>query len=165
MSKPKNTCWSLRAILGALFLGLRPVHASPSVVTEQFLDTVRKVESDNGRLLVGDEGHSLGPYQMSEPAWNRVSEIRRKLGYTVYRNWRHYSSWETVAREYARDYTTWLELQIIKQYGSATPEQVYAAYNCGFHKLKSVGGQVSHLRKDIQDRCALFSSSPKVAPR
>src|SRR5687768_7245215 len=52
--------------------------------TADFLQAVRTVESSNGQFKIGDNGQSLGDYQLSEAAWLDVNEWRRARGLRTY---------------------------------------------------------------------------------
>src|SRR5688500_10900197 len=51
----------------------------------EFLQAVRSVESSNGQFKFGDNGQSLGDYQLSEAAWLDVNEWRRVRSLKTYR--------------------------------------------------------------------------------
>ena len=51
----------------------------------EFLKAVRSIESSNGQFKVGDNGQSLGDFQLSEAAWLDVNEWRRLRSLKIYR--------------------------------------------------------------------------------
>ena len=57
--------------------------------TDSFLRAVSFIESSNGRFTIGDNGNSLGEFQLSEAAWLDVSEWRkaRRLNKTLIRSY------------------------------------------------------------------------------
>jgi len=96
------------------------------------LDSVRHVESSDGRHTVGDGGQSLGDYQISEAAWLDVSLWRKARGLTVHDYDRHV--WDAkVSRTYAAGYLKILHGQLEDRLNRCpTSGEMYAAYNMGF---------------------------------
>src|SRR5262245_33374415 len=78
-------CWSACRWV-ALLLGLIPTKlpAQEWTPSDQFLNLVRKIESADGLITVGDHGKSLGAYQMCAAAWTDVSAWRRAQKLATY---------------------------------------------------------------------------------
>ena len=96
------------------------------------LDAVRRVESADGRRLVGDDGQSLGPYQFTEAAWLDVSAWRKARGLPVYGYAQNVWS-PRVSRIYAAGYLKILHTRLERRLKRCpTWGEMYAAYNMGF---------------------------------
>ncbi len=107
-----------------------------SVVTEHFLDQVAMIESSGGKYLVGDQGKSLGAFQMSRAAWTDATAFRKRLGQTVYRYEDGVMNMK-ICRSYAASYLKLLEGRLKRLMGrQPTAGHVYAAYNWGLSNLK-----------------------------
>jgi hypothetical protein len=79
----------------------------------------------------GDNGRSLGDFQLSEAAWQDVNSWRKARGLPVF-NYRAHVWNRTVNRAYAADYLTILYGELKRRVGRApTPGELYAAYNMG----------------------------------
>jgi hypothetical protein len=99
--------------------------------TERLLYAIRYVESSHGRYTYGDEGRSLGDFQMSEAAWLDVSAWRKGRGLPTYGYDRHVFD-RKINRLYATDYLTILYEELEKKLSrSPTAGEIYAAYNMG----------------------------------
>lgn len=105
--------------------------AKGSHVDEHFLDAVAEVESDNGRLLRGDNGRALGVYQLWEVTWDEVNRHRASAGKPIldYR-----CVWDPIiSRQYAEEYLQIMEDRLSRQLRRLpTPGELYAAYNLGY---------------------------------
>jgi len=120
------------AVLLALLCALAaPSYAHDWVPSGAMLDAVRRVESANGLLTVGDHGQSLGNYQLSEGAWADVNGWRRGRGVPTFDYEK--SVWsEQVSRAYAADYLKILHSRLEKHLNRCpSSTEVYAAYNMG----------------------------------
>jgi hypothetical protein len=107
------------ASLHAYAAGWRP--------TERFLFAVRYVESSHGRFIYGDDGQSLGDFQISEAAWLDVSVWRKARGFPVYDYSRNVFD-RKINRLYAADYLSILYSKLKKTLKrSPTAEEVYDA--------------------------------------
>jgi hypothetical protein len=98
---------------------------------DRLLQAVRHVESSNGLFTWGDNGQSLGDYQLSEAAW---------LDVTAWRKARDLPTWDyetyvwnpRVSRLYAADYMAILHRELKKRLNRPpTSAEIYAAYNMG----------------------------------
>jgi hypothetical protein len=121
------------------------------------LGAVRHIESADGRFTVGDQGRSLGDYQLSEAAWCDVNAWRKARGLRTYEYNR--SVWmESVSRTYAGDYLKILREQLQKRFGRApTAPELYAAYSMGMssfakrhYRVDSIAGMSEGKRLQIQ---------------
>jgi hypothetical protein len=103
---------------------------SASGASDAFLDRLALVESGGNARAVGDNGRSLGAYQMTAAAWRDVSRARAGRGAVV---WPHSAAFTpAVAREYAREYLRISEARFLAATGrTPTPGQLYAAWNLG----------------------------------
>lgn len=155
--------WNLglsRPCLGLMMTLLAtPLLAQQWTPSEQFLNLVRKIESADGLMLVGDRGNSRGAYQMSSPAWNDVSAWRRA------RNLRSYeyttTVWdESISRVYASNYLQILRDRLVKSMGR-TPScgEVYAAYNMGFTAFARCQFSLAHVNPMTAGNCRLIDKS------
>jgi hypothetical protein len=99
--------------------------------SEALLQAVREVESNNGRVLYGDTGRSLGAFQMSRGAWSDVNVWRRTRGERVY-SYSQYALNSSVNRAYAADYLSMIHSELSRKLRRApTVAEIYAAYNMG----------------------------------
>ena len=99
--------------------------------SDEFLQAVREVESNNGRMLYGDSGRSLGAFQMSQAAWLDVSAWRRAHGLKVY-SYDGHALHSYINRAYAADYLSMIHSELTRKLRRApTIGEIYAAYNMG----------------------------------
>jgi hypothetical protein len=124
-----------------------------AIVTDSFVDAVAQIESSGGRFTIGDNGQANGAWQMHAPAWKDVSAYRERKGLQV---WSYAHAHDpAVARLYARDYLTILENQLrAALQREPTGELVYAAYNMGFSRFRSIGFQLEKAPRATQAACA-----------
>lgn len=120
---------------------------------ERFLNAVRFVESSNGRFVYGDEGRSLGDYQLSKAAWKDVNGLRRAHGGKVY-EYRKFVFDRQVSRSYAADYLVILEGQLRREL-RRRPNfgELYAAYNVGFSSFAQCQFKLSRVNDGTQRKC------------
>jgi hypothetical protein len=123
-------------IVACLMLGLVMHVHSPSRGAEwrpceRLLDAISFVESTGGRFLYGDDGRSLGEFQMSEAAWRDVSKSRERQGLPVY-SYRTHVFDRRISRIYAAGYLVILHRQLqTRLKRPPNPAELYAAYNLG----------------------------------
>jgi hypothetical protein len=99
--------------------------------SDALLQAVREVESNNGRMLYGDSGRSLGAFQMSHAAWLDVSAWRRARGLKVY-SYNGHALHSYINRTYAADYLSMIHSELTRKLRRApTVGEIYAAYNMG----------------------------------
>jgi hypothetical protein len=112
-------------------LGISSLQAATWSPSPTMLDAVRHVESTDGMLTVGDNGKSLGEYQMSEGAWLDVTTWRKARSLPTFDYEKEVWN-RQISRSYARDYLRILHGQLRKcLHRQPTPSEVYAAYNRG----------------------------------
>jgi hypothetical protein len=106
-------------------------HAESWRPSERLLHAIRFVESSHGAFTWGDNGQSLGDFQLSEAAWVDVTSWRKARGLATYGYDRHV--WDRkVSRTYAADYLVILRGELKRKLSrSPTPAELYAAYNMG----------------------------------
>lgn len=115
-------------------------------VDSEFLRKVEFLESMGNYSAVGDSGKSLGGLQFQFASWLDTSEFRASRGLKTY----PYSmaTNREIARAYAADYFTILELQLVAATGKKPSKKLlYSAYNLGFHGLKRRDFSLSKLPK------------------
>ena len=99
--------------------------------SDDFLRAVRYVESANGLYKIGDNGQSLGDFQLSEAAWLDVSDWRKARGLKTYQYDRSVFH-SFINRVYASNYLTILYTELNRKLGRAPNHaELYAAYNMG----------------------------------
>ncbi len=119
----------------------------------ELLKAVRKVESNNGLNLVGDNGESLGAFQLSEAAWLDVNSYRKA------RNLKTYPYSQTVfqpfiSREYAATYLTILHDGLNRKLKRApSSAEIYAAYNLGFSSFAQCDFKLHRVNSVTRARC------------
>jgi len=120
-----------QALTFLLCLTASTARAEDWIPSELLLNIIRQIESANGRQVVGDQGRSLGAYQLSKAAWADVSAWRhsRNLETCDYET----GVWcEDVSRSYAADYLRLIGTRLASRlHRSPTSGEVYAAYNMG----------------------------------
>ena len=68
----------MKAILVLFFLVLTAVAQGDDwTPSDPLLDAIRQVESSGGKFVYGDEGRSLGDFQMGRLAWIDVNRWRK----------------------------------------------------------------------------------------
>jgi hypothetical protein len=116
------------ALIGVLALETAAAEWRPS---ESLLRAVKEVESNDGRFLYGDEGRSLGAFQMSRGAWKDVNAWRRARGLKTYDYGSHALN-SYINRVYAADYLSMIHSELSKQLRRPPViAEIYAAYNMG----------------------------------
>jgi hypothetical protein len=127
-------------------------------VSERFLDTLERVESQGCATALGDNGRARGPYQFWAVAWHDVSAHRKLTGLAI----ASYATGATnraTARSYVRSYLGMLTLQLTAALGRApTPAELYAAYNMGFSSLKRSGFNLARCPAATRRNAVRFSS-------
>ncbi len=144
-----------------VFMGcLIAVDVSASVwrPSDRFLHAVRHVESAGGLYTWGDNGRSLGDFQLSEAAWIDVTAWRkaRRLPTFEYRT----EVWNPqISRIYAADYLTILHEELKKRLNrSPTPPEVYAAYNMGLASFAQCQFKLSRVNSVTARKCVLINA-------
>jgi hypothetical protein len=107
--------------------------------SDALMSAVRQVESNNGKLLYGDSGKSLGAFQMSEAAWLDVSAWRKGRGLKVY-SYENHALHSYINRAYAADYMSMIHTELTRKLRRApTAGEIYAAYNMGLGNFAECG--------------------------
>jgi hypothetical protein len=130
-----------------------PLRADTWRPPDSLLKAVHVIESTQGQFTVGDQGQSLGDYQLSEAAWLDVSWWRKGRGLPVYNYRRHV--WDhKVSREYASNYLTILH-GILKRRLNRPPTEVevYAAYNMGVDSFAQCHYQLGRVNATTAKKC------------
>jgi hypothetical protein len=121
--------------------------------SSDFLKAVRFVESSNGRFKVGDNGQSLGDFQLSEAAWLDVNDWRKA------RRLKTYSYEESVYngfinRVYASNYLTILYGELTrKMQREPSHEELYAAYNMGLAMFANCEFRLNRVNPVTRAKC------------
>lgn len=126
---------------------------------DDFLKLVAQVESVNDPTSVGDNGQSLGLYQIGKAAWTDVSKVRRAKGLPTI-DWRtgaHSRHWSKV---YAKDHAKHLARSLSGRLGKHSQRLVYAAWNAGLTRVVKAKGILSKLPQRTQDYCSIFPTDP-----
>jgi hypothetical protein len=159
--------WKLSSALSSLALyialGAATLQAQEWTPSERLLNLVRKIESADGLMLVGDHGNSRGAYQMSAGAWADVNAWRRARNLAGY----DYATsvWnESVSRVYAANYLQMLHDRVVKSLGR-TPScgEVYAAYNMGFRAFARCQFSLAHVNSLTAANCRFIDSVMRQA--
>jgi hypothetical protein len=99
--------------------------------SDEFLRAVKFVESSNGKFKIGDNGQSLGDFQLSEAAWLDVSHWRKARGLKTY-EYDKAVFHSFINRVYASNYLTILYSELTRKLGREPDHgELYAAYNMG----------------------------------
>jgi membrane-bound lytic murein transglycosylase MltF len=126
-------------------------------IDSNMLDAVAMIESSRNPKAVGDSGKARGEFQMHKAAWDQISADRKRNGLPVY-DW-SYAHSESIAREYAQAYLTWVETRLEKNLSrKPAPWEIYAAYNRGVKGFLDTKGNFSMLPKHTQRACSRLSN-------
>jgi hypothetical protein len=140
-------------IIITIFVSLSAGQAKEWQPCRDFLQAVRFVESSNGQFRVGDNGQSLGDFQLSEAAWLDVNDWRKA------RNLKTYGYDEAVFngfinRVYASNYLTILQGELRKKLRrEPTHAEIYAAYNMGLATFAQCGFKLSRVNSITREKC------------
>jgi hypothetical protein len=105
----------------------------------RFLDALATVESNNNPNAIGDNGKSLGAYQIQLAVWQDVNKSRgvgAKLPFGTGSHGIH-------ARDFAFSHLTNLHARLVKVGITPTCANMYAAWNLGFTGFKRRGFEIS----------------------
>jgi hypothetical protein len=120
-----------RWLLISFLIGSWSSEASLWRPNEKLLVAVRLVESSDGLYTYGDEGRSLGDFQLSEAAWLDVNTWRKSRGVQIYDYGRFVFN-SRVSRLYATDYLTLIHSELSRKLRRPPNSgEIYAAYNMG----------------------------------
>jgi hypothetical protein len=120
---------------------------------EEFLTAVCAVESSNGQFIYGDEGRSLGDFQLSESAWMDVNEWRKARKLKTYSYSAHvYNSF--INRVYASNYMSILYGELTRKLKrEPTPSELYAAYNMGLGMFAQCNYKLHRVNPVTRQKC------------
>ncbi|MFO1499427.1 MAG: hypothetical protein U1G07_13695 [Verrucomicrobiota bacterium] len=127
--------------------------AGPWRPPDRLLHAVRYVESNHGLFTWGDNGRSLGEYQLSEAAWMDVTLWRKSRGLATF-SYRH-DVWDpTISRSYAADYLSLLHREL-KRRLNRPPNvlELYAAYNLGLSGFAQCEYQLGRVNPTTARKC------------
>ena len=137
-------------LIGSIALSASGAEWRPSPA---LLKAVRYVESSDGQYLYGDNGRSLGPFQLSEGAWADVSGWRKARGLKVYSYQTHVMH-DYINRAYAADYLALIHSELSRKLGRApTNGEIYAAYNMGLSKFAVCGYRLANVNAGTAKKC------------
>ena len=140
-------------IIVGIVCALGAVQANEWKPGKEFLRAVRFVESSNGQFVEGDEGQSLGDFQLSEGAWLDVNNWRKARYLKMY----HYEEAvfnSFINRVYAANYLTILESELRRKLGRAPSHaEIYAAYNMGLAMFAQCGFKLSRVNPVTREKC------------
>ena len=140
-------------IIVTIFVSLGTVQARDWKPCNDFLRAVRFVESSNGQFQYGDNGQSLGDFQLSEGAWLDVNNWRKA------RRLKTYAYDEAVFnsfinRVYASNYLSILEGELRRKLHRApTHAEIYAAYNMGLAMFAQCDFKLSRVNPITREKC------------
>ncbi len=128
-------------ILSTSVLGLlSPVGCAAAPATDFLLDSVRYVESADGRRLIGDDGKSLGPYQLTAGAVADVERTSKSVYESTGLEARSTFRMSEASRAAARVYLVKLNGQLRRAMGREPGEAgLFACWNLGFAKFRALG--------------------------
>lgn len=120
---------------------------------EDLLNAIRHVESSGGKFLYGDNGRSLGDFQITRAAWSDVNRWRKARKLTVY-DYRANVFNPVISKEYASNYLTILRTNLQQRLRRApSASELYAAYNMGFSRFRACGFQISRINSTTARKC------------
>ena len=119
----------------------------------EFLKAVRSVESSNGQFKIGDNGQSLGDFQLSEAAWLDVNEWRRLRSLKTYRYDEAVFN-GFINRVYASNYLTILHAELSRKLRRPPNHaELYAAYNMGLAEFAECNYRLSRVNPMTRAKC------------
>ncbi len=129
------------------------LHANDWKPDEALLLAIREVESNGGKYLYGDNGRSLGEYQMTRAAWNDVNKWRKARKSKAY-DYRTYVFTPAIAKDYASNYLSILRSGLQGKLRRApSASELYAAYNMGFSKFGACGFNLGRINSTTARKC------------
>jgi hypothetical protein len=135
-----------------ILMAVVPLGAKEWTPSEEFLKAVCTVESSGGQFVVGDNGRSLGEFQISEAAWLDVNDWRKSKGMPLY-SYRNVFKPE-VNRAYAADYLTILHTELRRKLKRPpSHSELYAAYNMGLASFANVNYQLHRVNRVTKAKC------------
>jgi hypothetical protein len=140
-------------IIITIFVSLTAGQAKEWKPCNDFLRAVRFVESSNGQFQIGDNGQSLGDFQLSEAAWLDVNHWRRARSLKTYQYDEAVFN-GFINRVYASNYLTILQGELRRKLKrEPTHAEIYAAYNMGLAMFAQCGFQLSRVNPVTREKC------------
>lgn len=140
----------INIIIGCLVVGTQAAEWRPS---NALLRAVRQVESSNGRSIYGDEGRSLGAFQLSEAAWVDVNAWRKARNLKVY-SYRAHVMHHYINQTYAADYLAMIHGELSRKLRRRpTSGEIYAAYNMGFTNFAECNYRLANVNPVTARKC------------
>lgn len=131
-----------------------------SVVNEDYLDRLARVESDNRPQAVGKAGE-LGAYQLKKAAWDDA--VRRMFGRIPesYSFCRRNCFDPAKSRVVAREHLLWLERTMVREGHTPTKISLYMSYNLGMTMSERYAH--NHRHPSLADqRKAVFARAERI---
>lgn len=120
---------------------------------ERLLDAVCEVESSGGHYLYGDDGVSLGHFQMQKAAWADVSAWRKKRDLPTYAYQPNVLN-PKISRIYAAGYLTMIHDRLERHYDrEPSASELYAAYNMGMSNFRKCNYALGNVNKVTLGKC------------
>ena len=118
-----------------------------------FLKAVSYVESSHGKFVYGDEGRSLGEFQLSEAAWLDVNRWRKARRLKTY-SYQDYVFHAYISRVYAGNYLTILHGELSRKLDRPpTHSELYAAYNMGLQMFARCDYKIERVNSVTREKC------------
>ena len=104
--------------------------------------------------MVGDNGQSLGDFQISEAAWLDVNAWRKARRLKTYSYSAHVYH-RFINKVYASNYLTMLHTELSRKLSRPpTPSELYAAYNLGLGTFSQLDFQMHRVNSVTRAKCA-----------
>jgi hypothetical protein len=136
-----------------------------SIVTEEFVHKIGIIESNLNPDAVGDDGDSLGAFQIRRGAWaDAVAYSRITSGpheYNLPEDWKGYAKNFEMAQRAATLILRMHEERMLKNRIKPTEFKLYMAYNMGFYGASQHGFDINQtwgFRKAILTRAKVILS-------
>lgn len=140
---------SVAALIGFSFTAL----ASTWNPNPRLLDAVCQIESGGGRYLYGDDGVSLGHFQIQKGAWSDVSAWRKNQNLPTYAYQPNVLN-PQVSRVYAAGYLTMIHDRLQSLYGrEPSASEIYAVYNMGMSNFRKCNYDLANVNKVTVGKC------------
>lgn len=121
--------------------------------TDAFLRAVSFIESSNGKFTIGDDGESLGEFQLSEAAWLDVNKWRKERSLKTY-SYTEYVHHAFINRVYASNYLTILYGELSRKLDrEPTHGELYAAYNVGLATFARCDFNLERVNAVTREKC------------
>ncbi|MEO7298071.1 MAG: transglycosylase SLT domain-containing protein [Verrucomicrobiota bacterium] len=139
-------------------LGSFSLEAAPWRPDARLLNAVCQVESNSGKYTYGDNGRSLGHFQLQQGAWSDVTEWRKKRNLLTY-DYRGNVFNPQISRSYAANYLTILHDGLLQEYRrEPSAGELYAAYNLGMTSFRKCNFKLAQVNSTTEARCKLVNA-------